>query len=85
MLNLDFPIHGVRISAQANIAMLDAAELALALVEHEDDVETALKRYEQAMFLRSAVAAAASNSGLELCFAADSPKGMVEFLTQHRA
>lgn len=63
----------------ANAAMLDAAELALALVEHGADVEAALSRYEAHMFPRSAEAARESADGLELCFADDSPRGMVEF------
>jgi 2-polyprenyl-6-methoxyphenol hydroxylase-like FAD-dependent oxidoreductase len=63
----------------ANAAMLDACELALALVEHGDDVEAALDQYEAAMFPRSAVAAQRSARGLDLCFADDSPRGMVEF------
>ncbi|QYN22522.1 NAD(P)/FAD-dependent oxidoreductase [Amycolatopsis sp. DSM 110486] len=38
----------------ANLAMLDAAELAQALAAHPGDVEAALSEYEQAMFPRSA-------------------------------
>ncbi|TCK20697.1 FAD-dependent oxidoreductase [Pseudonocardia endophytica] len=63
----------------ANAAMLDACELALALVEHGDDVEGALLRYERAMFPRADVAARMSARGLDLCFADDSPRGLVEF------
>ena len=66
----------------ANLAMLDATELALALVEHGDDVERALAQYEAAMFPRSAAAAEGSARGLEMCFAADSPRAMVDFFTQ---
>jgi 2-polyprenyl-6-methoxyphenol hydroxylase-like FAD-dependent oxidoreductase len=63
----------------ANLAMLDATELALALVEHPGDVETALTRYETAMFPRAAAAAEGSAQGLDMCFAADAPRGIVEF------
>jgi 2-polyprenyl-6-methoxyphenol hydroxylase-like FAD-dependent oxidoreductase len=65
----------------ANLAMLDATELALAIVEHGDDIETALTQYEAAMFPRAAAAAEGSTRGLEMCFAADAPRGMVEFFT----
>lgn len=63
----------------ANAAMLDGCELALALVAHGADVEAALGEYEAAMFPRSADAARRSARGLDLCFAADAPRGMVEF------
>lgn len=63
----------------ANAAMRDACELALALIEHGDDVEVALRRYETAMFPRAADAARKSARGLDLCFADDAPRGMVEF------
>jgi hypothetical protein len=36
-------------------AMLDGAELALALVAHPENIEVALGRYEKAMFARSAL------------------------------
>ncbi|WP_329468069.1 FAD-dependent oxidoreductase [Streptomyces sp. NBC_01431] len=42
----------------ANLAMLDGAELGEALAAHPDDIETALTSYEQALFPRSAAAAA---------------------------
>ncbi|MEU7148194.1 NAD(P)/FAD-dependent oxidoreductase [Streptomyces sp. NPDC045456] len=44
----------------ANLAMQDAAELGTALAAHPDAIETALTTYEQALFPRSATAAAAS-------------------------
>jgi 2-polyprenyl-6-methoxyphenol hydroxylase-like FAD-dependent oxidoreductase len=61
----------------ANLAMLDATELALAIVSHDGDVESALSQYEAAMFPRSMAAAARSAAGLEICFAADAPREMV--------
>ncbi|MCW0212978.1 MAG: FAD-dependent monooxygenase [Pseudonocardia sp.] len=63
----------------ANAAMLDGHDLALALIEHRDDVEAALHQYETAMYPRSADAARQSARGLDLCFADDSPRGLVEF------
>jgi 2-polyprenyl-6-methoxyphenol hydroxylase-like FAD-dependent oxidoreductase len=65
----------------ANLALLDGAELALALVKHGDDVETALGEYEAAMVPRAAASAEQSAAGLEGCFAPDSPKALVEFFT----
>ena len=65
----------------ANLAMLDAAELAMAILEHGDDIEAALSQYEAAMFPRAKAAAEASAQGLEICFAADAPRAMVEFFT----
>jgi 2-polyprenyl-6-methoxyphenol hydroxylase-like FAD-dependent oxidoreductase len=63
----------------ANAAMLDAAELAQALIEHGDDHESALEQYETAMFPRATEAARRSAMGLNLIFAADAPRGLVDF------
>ncbi|MFI6344219.1 FAD-dependent oxidoreductase [Streptomyces sp. NPDC050560] len=63
----------------ANLAMLDAAELALALVAHPDDPETALARYESAMFPRAEEAATMSARGLDMCFNAQAPRDTVAF------
>jgi 2-polyprenyl-6-methoxyphenol hydroxylase-like FAD-dependent oxidoreductase len=63
----------------ANLAMLDATELGLAIASHGADVEAALAQYEAALFPRSEAAAVESASGLEMCFAADAPRGLVAF------
>lgn len=63
----------------ANLAMLDATELALALAAHGADVEAALTQYEAAMFPRSEAAAAQSAAGLEMCITTDAPRGLVAF------
>jgi 2-polyprenyl-6-methoxyphenol hydroxylase-like FAD-dependent oxidoreductase len=63
----------------ANLAMLDGAELALALVEHPGDIEAALRQYETAMFVRSQEAAAESAAGLAMCFDPSAPRGLVDF------
>jgi 2-polyprenyl-6-methoxyphenol hydroxylase-like FAD-dependent oxidoreductase len=65
----------------ANAAMLDGCELALALTKHGDDVEAALREYETAMFPRAADAARQSARGLDLMFAVDAPRGVVEFFS----
>ncbi len=61
----------------ANLALFDASELAAALVEHSDDVEKALAAYEESMFPRAARSAQESVEGLDLCFRADAPHGLV--------
>ena len=63
----------------ANLAMLDGLELALAIVQHGEDVEAALGQYEAAMFPRAEAAAEASAQGLDICFAADAPRALVAF------
>ncbi|WP_432829485.1 FAD-dependent oxidoreductase [Dactylosporangium sp. CA-092794] len=65
----------------ANLAMLDAAELALAIIEHPGDLETALGKYEAAMFPRAEGAAEGSAQGLEMCFSPESPKEIVHFFS----
>ena len=67
----------------ANAAMLDAAELARLLLEHEDDVEAALARYEREMFPRAAEAARQSALGLDMIFNADAPRDLVRFFDSH--
>jgi 2-polyprenyl-6-methoxyphenol hydroxylase-like FAD-dependent oxidoreductase len=69
----------------ANLAMLDATELALALIEHGEDWESALAQYETAMFGRSEIAAAESASGIELCFNPDAPRELVAFFSAMQA
>ncbi len=63
----------------ANLAMLDAAELGLALLAHPGDLEAALAHYEAAMFPRSAETAAQSSFGLDMCFAPDAPRALLAF------
>lgn len=68
----------------ANLAMLDAAELAVALAEHAD-VETALAAYEAAMFPRAELSARISADNLAASFQPDAPQGMVDRLTRWTA
>jgi 2-polyprenyl-6-methoxyphenol hydroxylase-like FAD-dependent oxidoreductase len=65
----------------ANLAMLDGAELALALAAHGADVEAALGAYERAVFPRAGAAAEASAGGLAMIFSPDSPREMVGFFS----
>jgi len=68
----------------ANLAMLDGAELGLALAAHPGDVEAALGAYEQALFPRSEASAAESADNLVLCFAEDAPKGLLDRFASYR-
>ena len=61
----------------ANLAMLDGAELGLALAGHPGDTEAALAVYEQALFPRSQASAAESAANLALLFADDAPQGLL--------
>jgi 2-polyprenyl-6-methoxyphenol hydroxylase-like FAD-dependent oxidoreductase len=63
--------------AGANVAVHDAAELAVALARHPSDPAAALRRYEPAMFERSAAAARESADNLETCI---SPHGARDLL-----
>ena len=67
----------------ANLAMLDGAELAQALITHGSDIDAALRAYEEPMFARGAKAAAASAKGLAMCFNADAPRDLAAFFQSH--
>ena len=69
----------------ANLALLDGAELAAAIVAHPDDIEAALAAYEAPMFARSAASAAEAHRMLALCLDARAPSGLVEFFTSAQA
>jgi 2-polyprenyl-6-methoxyphenol hydroxylase-like FAD-dependent oxidoreductase len=64
----------------ANLAMLDGAELALALAAHPDDIEAALAGFEKEMFARSQAEAAGAHEIQELCLGDRAPYGLIEFL-----
>ncbi len=67
----------------ANLAMLDGAELAAAIAAHPGNTETALARYEQALFPRSQAAAAESAANLVMCFRPDAPQGLVDQMAHY--
>lgn len=62
----------------ANLAMYDGAELGRAIASHPDDVEAALREYEQPMFQRSARTAAEGNELHVLLFGNDAPLSLVK-------
>ncbi|MBY5806546.1 FAD-dependent oxidoreductase [Rhizobium ruizarguesonis] len=69
----------------ANLAMLDGAELAQAIIAHGEDVEAALASYEAAMLPRSEDAAAQSAAGLDMCFNDQAPRPLVDFFQSMRS
>ncbi len=64
----------------ANLALLDGARLAEAILAYPDDVEAALAAYEAEAFPRSAAGTAESNGNLSICFRADAPQGMIDLM-----
>lgn len=64
----------------ANLAMLDGAELAQAIVAHRDDVEAAIVTYEQTMFARTAETGRDARAVLDLCIGDSAPYGLATFL-----
>jgi 2-polyprenyl-6-methoxyphenol hydroxylase-like FAD-dependent oxidoreductase len=63
----------------ANLAMLDGAELALALAAHPDDIEAALAGSEE-MFARSQAEAVDAREIQELCLGDRALYGLIKFL-----
>ncbi|KDN19890.1 FAD-dependent oxidoreductase [Amycolatopsis rifamycinica] len=63
----------------ANMALLDGAELALALAAHPEDFATAVAEYEKEMFKRTAAAARMSADMQELLMSPDASRRMLEF------
>lgn len=62
----------------ANLAMYDGAELAKAIAAHPGDTEAALAAYEQALFPRSAKAAAEADDVNEVLYGEQSPHSLVK-------
>lgn len=69
----------------ANLAMQDAAELALAIVEHPGDVEAALGAYERAMFPRARAAAEESARNLDMLFEPGAARRLADFFSSAMA
>lgn len=65
----------------ANLAMLDATELALSLVQY-DDINKAISDYEQKMYGYSSKSAAESDDSLKLCFGDDAAAKLSQMMTQ---
>jgi 2-polyprenyl-6-methoxyphenol hydroxylase-like FAD-dependent oxidoreductase len=69
----------------ANLAMLDGAELGLAIAQHRDDLDAALEQYEAALFPRSEEMAADAAHTLGNSFNEDAPHGLIKIITAERA
>jgi 2-polyprenyl-6-methoxyphenol hydroxylase-like FAD-dependent oxidoreductase len=67
----------------ANLAMIDGADLATAIIAHPGRIETAFAIYEAAMFPRAKEKAIESAAGLELAFERNSPRGILDFFASH--
>ncbi|MFE9680723.1 FAD-dependent oxidoreductase [Streptomyces sp. NPDC006285] len=67
----------------ANLAMLDGAELGLALAAHPGDTEAALTAYEEALFPRGEASATDSATSLETMFGEHALERMTEFFRRH--
>ena len=67
----------------ANLAMLDGAELAEALLAHPNNVETALASYEAAAFPRSERLTTEANHNLSISFQSDTPQGLLALMAQY--
>ncbi len=63
----------------ANMALLDGAQLALALAARPDDIPTAVKDYEREMFERTSAAARMSARVQEILMAPDAARRMLAF------
>lgn len=68
-----------------NLAMIDGADLARAIIEHPGDIESAFADYEAAMFPRAQEKAAESAAGLEIAFEPNAPQGLLDFFAGHGA
>ncbi|MDT7800962.1 MAG: hypothetical protein QOI78_4395 [Actinomycetota bacterium] len=62
----------------ANLALYDAFQLATSIADCPEDSEAALAAYENDMFARAEDAAGLSARMLELIFASDAPRGLVD-------
>ena len=69
----------------ANLAMFDGAELGKAIAAHPGDIEAAFMAYEQAVFPRSAAAAAEADRNIKLFFDENSPQSVVDLFTSYQS
>jgi 2-polyprenyl-6-methoxyphenol hydroxylase-like FAD-dependent oxidoreductase len=65
-----------------NLAMLDAAELALSIVQHVD-LNIAVQAYEEKMYAYSSLSAEVSDTNLKLCFSDDAARKLADLMNQY--
>jgi len=65
-----------------NLAMLDATELALSIVQH-DDVNKAVEAYEEKMYAYSSKSAEESDTNLKLIFSDDAAAKLMDLMNQY--
>ncbi|TGL97455.1 FAD-dependent monooxygenase [Leptospira barantonii] len=63
----------------ANLAMYDGAELGKAIAAYPNDIERALRIYEEDLFSRSASAAVDAEVIFKVCYGDNAPQSMVDF------
>jgi 2-polyprenyl-6-methoxyphenol hydroxylase-like FAD-dependent oxidoreductase len=63
----------------ANLAMLDAYELAQFILQNPSDLDAAVKAFEEGLFERTKEAAQNTKDNLDKMFSTNAPMGMVEF------
>jgi 2-polyprenyl-6-methoxyphenol hydroxylase-like FAD-dependent oxidoreductase len=68
----------------ANLAMLDGAELGLAIAAHHGDTEAALAGYERELFPRSEASAAKSAANMEMMFGDNGLQGLLDQFASYR-
>jgi 2-polyprenyl-6-methoxyphenol hydroxylase-like FAD-dependent oxidoreductase len=68
-----------------NLAMIDGADLAMAIVERPGDIEAAFASNEATMFPHGEAAAAASAANLDLAFQPNAPQGLVDLFAGYLA
>lgn len=65
-----------------NLAMQDAMELALSIVQH-GDVNNAVEAYEEKMYAYSSKSAVESDANLKLCFSDDAAAKLMDLMNRY--